>query len=66
MEQWARTELPHLLTVTEAMAFIGGYKDRKSFLRTTRKKGLPRIRINARVFRFDRLAIETWLKRRSI
>ena len=55
-----------LLTPNEVMARLGGYKDRNAFLRMARSCGLPRIRINKRVIRFDSLAVEAWLRRRSL
>lgn len=55
-----------LLTPDDVMARVGGYRDRSTFLRMTRAQGLPRIKLNRRVIRFERQAVETWLRRRSV
>jgi predicted DNA-binding transcriptional regulator AlpA len=54
-----------LMKPEEVMAKLG-YSDRGSFMRMARAKALPRIRINRRVFRFDRVAVDRWIQRRAI
>lgn len=54
-----------LLTPEEAMAFFG-YTDRSAFLRMARASGLPRIRVNRRVIRFEPRALQTFIRRRSL
>jgi hypothetical protein len=58
--------MENLLTPEEAMARIGGYKNRTAFIRAARRSGLPRIRINARVIRYDPIALEAWKRRRAL
>jgi len=55
----------NLITPSEAMSFLG-YTDRGAFMRMVRRQGLPRCRINKRVVRFDRVALQIWVKKRSI
>ena len=55
----------NLLTPSEAMSFLG-YTDRGAFMRMVRRQGLPRCRINKRVVRFDRVALQIWVKKRSV
>lgn len=47
------------------MAFFG-YTDRSAFLRMARASGLPRIRVNRRVIRFEPRALQTFIRRRSL
>lgn len=56
--------LEPLLSPQEVMVQLG-YADRGSFMRMARASGLPRVRLNRRVIRFERLAVEAWLRRRS-
>jgi predicted DNA-binding transcriptional regulator AlpA len=42
------------------------YYDRKAFLHFVHAHGVPHIRINARVLRFENSAIEAWLARRRV
>jgi hypothetical protein len=53
-----------LLTPSQAMALMG-YASQDAFMRMARRQGLPRIRINKRVTRFDRQAVNIWLRKRS-
>ena len=55
---------PVLLKPADVMARLG-YKDRAAFFRMARSRGLPIIRINRRVLRFESGALESWLKRRG-
>jgi transposase len=43
-----------------------GYSDRGAFWRFVHDEGLPYIRLNSRVARFDETVVEAWLKRRTI
>jgi hypothetical protein len=54
-----------LLKPTEAMARLG-YSNKQSFLRTVRENGIPCIKINRRVIRFDPVAIDRYLKKREV
>ena len=54
-----------LVSPEEVMSLLG-YSDRDAFMRMARRSGLPRIRINARVIRFERPALAAWLARRRI
>jgi predicted DNA-binding transcriptional regulator AlpA len=58
-------QAPQLLTVDEVMARVGGYANRDAFVRAARKSGLPRIRINRRVIRFEPAAVDAWLRRKA-
>ena len=53
-----------LLTVEQLMERIGGYTNRDAFVRSMRKLGLPRLKLNKRVILFDSSTVETWLRRR--
>jgi predicted DNA-binding transcriptional regulator AlpA len=53
-----------LMKPEEVMARLG-YTDRETFMRMARVQGLPRVRINKRVIRFDRMAVAAWIKRRG-
>jgi len=54
-----------LMTPTEAMNLMG-YSNREAFMRMVQRQGMPRVRINRRVTRFDRQALQKWLRRRSV
>lgn len=54
-----------LLTPRQTMAIIGGYDNQDAFMRSTRREGLPRIKLNNRVVRFERSAVEAFLRRRA-
>lgn len=59
------TSRPPLLTPDELMARIGGYTSREAFMRAARKLGIPRVRINGRVTRYDPVAVDAWMRRRT-
>ncbi len=61
----SQSDPPALLTPKEAMA-IFGYRDRSAFLRMVRASGLPRVRVNRRVIRFEPRAIQAFLRRRAV
>jgi hypothetical protein len=46
------------------MAFFG-YRNRPAFWEFVRRHGVPHIRVNARVIRFDPRALNAWLARRD-
>lgn len=50
-----------LLTTKQAMEFLG-YKSNAAFSRAVRREGIPCIRINSKVLRYDRGELERWLK----
>lgn len=54
-----------LVTPEEVMAVLR-YTDRDSFMHMARRKGIPRVRINARKILFDRVGTELWIRRRWI
>lgn len=56
---------PALLTPEELMSKLGGYANRDAFMRSVRRAGLRRIRVNSRVIRFDVREVEAWLRRRA-
>ena len=43
-----------------------GYTDRSAWWSFVHKSGLPYIRLNSRVARFDEAAVEAWLQRRTV
>ncbi len=49
----------------EVMALLN-YPNRDAFMRMARATGLPRVRINRRVIRFDRDTVQRWIRRRSV
>ena len=53
------------LSVEETMG-LTGHKDRTAFLAFVRKSAFPRIKINARLIVFDQVAINDWLRKRTI
>ncbi len=53
-----------LMKPSDVMALLA-YTDRDSFTRMSRRTGLPRIRINKRVTRYDPVAVQAWIRRRS-
>lgn len=54
-----------LLSPDEVMAWLG-YRNRDAFMRWVRKAGVPRVRINARVVKFDRSDVEAFLRRKRV
>ncbi len=42
------------------------YGDRKSFLDFVHAAGVPHLRFNSRVFRFEQPAVEAWISRRRV
>jgi hypothetical protein len=50
------------MTAGEIMKLIACRKKRDAFVQACRKTGLPRIKINKRVFRYRRDDVMLWLK----
>lgn len=53
------------LATPEQVMELLGYSDRGAFMRMARRSGLQRVRINARVIRFEWPAVDAWLRRRT-
>lgn len=53
-----------LMSSNELMSLLG-YKDRGSFWSLVYGKGIPHIRLNARVIKFERSAVDDWLRQRN-
>jgi len=54
-----------LLSPDEVMAWLG-YRNRDAFMRMVRKAGIQRVRINARVLKFERSQVEAFLRRKRV
>lgn len=55
-----------LLKIEEVMRLCGcADANRDWFVQSARRSGLPRVRLNRRVIRYDPAAVEAWLRRRS-
>jgi hypothetical protein len=56
----------NLMTIEEVMVRVGcAAANRDEFVRTARRSGLPRVRLNRRTIRYDPLAVEAWIRSRS-
>ena len=56
----------NLMTIEQVMERVGCQgANRDEFVRSVRRSGLPRVRLNKRVIRYDPLAVEAWIRRRS-
>jgi predicted DNA-binding transcriptional regulator AlpA len=42
-----------------------GYRNRQAFWNTVRAEGIPYVRINPKVVRFSRAAVESWIASRT-
>jgi len=54
-----------LLTPKELFKRLG-YKNRVAGWKAVKRAGIPRIKINARTYRFDETAVHAWLAKRTI
>lgn len=56
----------HMLTANDVMPRFG-YKSRRGFWEFVKREGVPHVRFNARVIKFEPGPLEDWLeKRRSV
>jgi predicted DNA-binding transcriptional regulator AlpA len=53
-----------MYTPSEVMQMLG-YRNRGAFLRAAHRDAMPMVRLNARVIRFPKLALQAWMERRS-